>query len=279
MTEDEVVETVEMTETIELSQKEAIKKIVFACDAGMGSSAMGATKFRNRIQKLDLGITVTNSSVDNIPSDADIVVSHVKLVDRARKNSPQAQHIFIQNFLADAKLDELYASLEKRTKNAVQTVQETAVAEVAATTEVKESKTLTRNNVMLGLESVSKEEAIKAAGALLVKEKYVKENYIDAMLEREKIVSTYMGMGVAIPHGVGEAKKEVLASGIAVLQYPNGVDFEGEKAYLVIGIAGVGDEHLQILSNIAVALDNNELVEKLRTTQNVDDILETFTKA
>ncbi len=279
MTEDEVAETVEMTETIDLSQKEAIKKIVFACDAGMGSSAMGATKFRNRIQKLDLGITVTNSSVDNIPSDADIVVSHVKLVDRARKNSPQAQHIFIQNFLADAKLDELYASLEKRTKNAGQTVQETAVAEVAATTEVKESKTLTRNNVMLGLESVSKEEAIKAAGALLVKEKYVKENYIDAMLEREKIVSTYMGMGVAIPHGVGEAKKEVLASGIAVLQYPNGVDFEGEKAYLVIGIAGVGDEHLQILSNIAVALDNNELVEKLRTTQNVDDILEAFTKA
>ena len=280
MNEDKVVETVDVTETVDLSQKETIKKIVFACDAGMGSSAMGATKFRNRIQKLELGITVTNSSVDNIPSDADIVVSHIKLVDRAKKNSPQADHVFIQNFLADDKLDQLYTSLEKRANgtSAGAKVQEAVTAEAAAT-EAKASKTLTRNNIMLGLESVSKEEAIKAAGTVLVKEKYVKANYVDAMLEREKIVSTYMGMGVAIPHGVGEAKKEVLASGISVLQYPNGIDFEGEKAYLVIGIAGVGDEHLQILSNIAIALDDNELVEKLRTTQNVDDILEAFTRA
>ena len=280
MNEDKVVETVDVTETVDLSQKETIKKIVFACDAGMGSSAMGATKFRNRIQKLELGITVTNSSVDNIPSDADIVVSHIKLVDRAKKNSPQADHVFIQNFLADDKLDQLYTSLEKRANgtSAGAKVQEAVTAEAAAT-EAKASKTLTRNNIMLGLESVSKEEAIKAAGTVLVKEKYVKANYVEAMLEREKIVSTYMGMGVAIPHGVGEAKKEVLASGISVLQYPNGIDFEGEKAYLVIGIAGVGDEHLQILSNIAIALDDNELVEKLRTTQNVDDILEAFTRA
>ena len=85
-------------------------------------------------------------------------------------------------------------------------------------------------------------------------------------------------MGVAIPHGVGEAKKEVIASGITVLQYPNGIDFEGETAYLVIGIAGVGDEHLQILSNIAMALDDSQLVEKLRTTQDVNDILEAFTR-
>lgn len=280
MNEDKVVETVDVTETVDLSQKETIKKIVFACDAGMGSSAMGATKFRNRIQKLELGITVTNSSVDNIPSDADIVVSHIKLVDRAKKNSPQADHVFIQNFLADDKLDQLYAGLEKRANgtSAGAKVQEAVTAE-AAVTEAKASKTLTRNNIMLGLESVSKEEAIKAAGTVLVKEKYVKADYVDAMLEREKIVSTYMGMGVAIPHGVGEAKKEVLASGISVLQYPNGIDFEGEKAYLVIGIAGVGNEHLQILSNIAIALDDNELVEKLRTTQNVDDILEAFTRA
>ena len=280
MNEDKVVETVDVTETVDLSQKETIKKIVFACDAGMGSSAMGATKFRNRIQKLELGITVTNSSVDNIPSDADIVVSHIKLVDRAKKNSPQADHVFIQNFLADDKLDQLYTSLEKRANgtSAGAKVQEAVTAE-AAVTEAKASKTLTRNNIMLGLESVSKEEAIKAAGTVLVKEKYVKADYVEAMLEREKIVSTYMGMGVAIPHGVGEAKKEVLASGISVLQYPNGIDFEGEKAYLVIGIAGVGNEHLQILSNIAIALDDNELVEKLRTTQNVDDILEAFTRA
>ena len=277
---EEEVQSVEVTEAVELSHKQVVNKIVFACDAGMGSSAMGATKFRNRIQKLGLGIKVTNSSVDNIPSDADIVVSHVKLVDRAKKNSPQAHHVFIQNFLSDAKLDELYTSLEARVNGQdVTAAQEAVASETAVTAEQKETKTLKRNNIVLGLESVSKEEAIQAAGMLLVKEKYVKVDYVEAMLEREKIVSTYMGMGVAIPHGIGEAKKEVLASGITVLQYPNGIDFEGETAYLVIGIAGVGDEHLQILSNIAMTLDDNELVEKLKTTQNIDDILEAFTRS
>ena len=275
--EKETNESVEVGEKVDLSQKETINKIVFACDAGMGSSAMGATKFRNRIQKLGLNITVTNSSVDTIPSDADIVVSHVKLVERAKKNSPQAHHVFIQNFLGDPKLDELYTSLENRGNNVANKVEKTVTTEVVVT-EVKETQTLTKNNIVLGLESVSKEEAIRAAGNLLVKEKYVKADYVQAMIERERIVSTYMGMGVAIPHGVGEAKKEVIASGITVLQYPNGIDFEGETAYLVIGIAGVGDEHLQILSNIAMALDDSQLVEKLRTTQDVNDILEAFTR-
>ena len=84
--------------------------------------------------------------------------------------------------------------------------------EVAATNEIveaKETSILNKNNIVLGLESVSKEEAIKRVGEILAKEGYVKEEYIQAMLEREEIVSTYIGMGVAIPHGVGEAKKEV----------------------------------------------------------------------
>ena len=98
------------------------------------------------------------------------------------------------------------------------------------------------------------------------------------MLEREKIVSTYIGMGIAIPHGVGEAKKEVKESGIVVLQYPNGVMFGDELAYLVIGIAGVGDDHLEILSNIATSLEDESLVEKLKNTKNKSDILSTFNK-
>ena len=70
------------------------------------------------------------------------------------------------------------------------------------------------------------------------------------MVDRENMVSTYMGMGVAIPHGTSNAKETVKKSGIVVMQYPEGVDFGDEKAYLVIGIAGVGDEHLEILGNI-----------------------------
>ena len=274
--EDETKEESNLESNVDVIKRDVINKIVFACDAGMGSSAMGATKFRNRIKKLGLNIEVTNSSVDTIPSDADLVVSHVKLIERAKKNSPQAEHVFIENFLQDKKLDELFNSLQARTNGNVKVAKE-----VAATNEVveaKETSILKKNNIVLGLESVSKEEAIKRAGEILAKEDYVKEEYIQAMLEREEIVSTYIGMGVAIPHGVGEAKKEVKKSGIAVLQYPNGIKFGDEVAYLVVGIAGVGDEHLTILSNIAMSLEDEGLVEKLRNTYDVNDILKVFNK-
>ncbi|MDO4961162.1 MAG: PTS mannitol transporter subunit IICB, partial [Eubacteriales bacterium] len=85
-----------------------VKKIIFACDAGMGSSAMGATKFGNRIKAERPDIKVTNTSVDNIPADADIVVCQTILKERAAKCAPQAELIDIGNFLADPKLDELY---------------------------------------------------------------------------------------------------------------------------------------------------------------------------
>lgn len=257
--------------------KEVINKIVFACDAGMGSSAMGATKFRNRIKNFASNITVINSSVDTIPSDADIVVSHKKLEERARKNSPQANHVFIENFLQDSKLDKLYSILESRAGGKVEP-QECVVEEVAASAQVKETSILKSDNIILGLKSESKEEAIERVGKMLVKEGYVNNNYIAAMQEREKIVSTYIGMGIAIPHGVGEAKKEVKESGIVVLQYPDGVVFGDDLAYLVIGIAGVGDDHLEILSNIAISLEDETLVDKLKNTNNKFEILQTFNK-
>ena len=96
------------------------------------------------------------------------------------------------------------------------------------------------------------------------------------MQEREKLVSTYMGLGVAIPHGTTQAKGEVKKSGIVMLQYPDGVDFGAEKAQLVFGIAGVGDEHLDLLANISNALEDEDLLEQLKTTNDVDLILKTF---
>lgn len=271
-----------ISEDIEVIIKnETINKIVFACDAGMGSSAMGATKFRNRIKGFTSNIIVINTSVDNIPSDADIVVSHKKLEERAMKNSPNAEHVFIENFLQDSKLDKLYSTLEEIFRGNARLQEEAAVAEVAAEVTIvqcNESPILKSKNIVLGLKSENKEEAIERAGQLLFKEGYVNENYINAMQEREKIVSTYIGMGIAIPHGVGEAKKEVKNSGIVILQYPDGVIFGEDLAYLVIGIAGVGDEHLEILSNIATSLEDETLVDKLKNTDNKSEILKAFNK-
>ena len=99
-----------------------------------------------------------------------------------------------------------------------------------------------------------------------------------AVREREAVLSTGIGNGVAIPHGVDEAKKDIMASGIVVLQYPHGVEFEGGRAHLVIGIAGVGNEHLQILSRIAEALEEEATVQRLARTTSADEIYRTFTR-
>lgn len=256
-----------------LTEGGAVKKVVFACDAGMGSSAMGATKFRNRIKAERPDLTVTNTSVDNIPVDADVVVCQQVLADRARACAPQAHLVAIGNFLADPGLDELYRSL-----TAQKPANTPAAAEIQPTkAEEKTRTTMTADCVKLGLPPVSKEEAIRAAGRLLVEQGCVDESYIDAMLEREKLVTTYMGMGIAIPHGTTEQKARVKKSGIVMLQYPEGVDFGEEKAQLVFGIAGVGNEHLDLLSSICTALEDEEVLNNLKTTKGVSYVLRCMT--
>ena len=255
--------------TIERSAE--VKKIIFACDAGMGSSAMGATKFRNRIKNDRPDITVANTSVDNIPADCDITVVQTTLAARAKKSAPQAQLITIGNFLADPALDALYVQLTTGDAPAAPAGENTDI--VIPDTPIKK-QVIIADGIRLGQKPVTKEEAIQAAGELLVKLGYVDESYVDAMQEREKLVSTYMGMGVAIPHGTTQAKGTVKKTGIVFLQYPEGVDFGSEKAQLVFGIAGIGDEHLDLLSKLCNLLEDPALLETLKTTDDVDWVLE-----
>lgn len=98
---------------------------------------------------------------------------------------------------------------------------------------------------------------------MLVDSGYVDQPYVEAMIEREKSFSTFMGNGLALPHGVEAAKKEIKASGIAVMVFPEGTEWGTEKANIVIGIAGVGEEHLQILGVIADKMLAPEATEEL----------------
>lgn len=251
-----------------------VHKVIFACDAGMGSSALGATKFRNRIKPFNTDISVTNSAVDVIPQNADIVVCQVSLQERARKSAPQAQLVVINNFLVDPNLDALYDKIKKQCESSGTT--RPIAVNAPANKDKAATSVLISDGIALGLPAVSKEEAIRAAGEKLVSLGYVEPSYIDAMLEREKLVTTYMGLGVAIPHGTSEAKAAVKKSGIVCLQYPQGVDFDGEKAYLFFGVAGVGDEHLNLLSGISNVLEDEELLETLKKTNDKTYILNAF---
>ena len=262
--------------TVNVSKSESVRKVIFACDAGMGSSAMGATKFRNRIKAARPDIEVKNTSVDNIPSDCDIAVVQTTLQERAKKSAPQAQLVTIENFLNDPALDALYLQLTTLDAPAQEQPKDDVEKAVAAAEKSVKKDVIVKDSILLNQPSVTKEEAIRKAGELLVARGAVEPAYVDAMQERERMVSTYMGMGIAIPHGTAQAKGTVKKTAISMVQYPEGVDFGAEKAQLVFGIAGIGDEHLDLLAKIAGCLEDPEVLEKMKTTGDVDWILKTL---
>lgn len=132
-----------------------------------------------------------------------------------------------------------------------------------AKTETAKQALLYRENIKVGCKADSQENVIRQVGQMLVDSGYVDQPYVEAMLEREKSFSTFMGNGLALPHGVESAKKDIKASGIAVMIFPEGTQWGNEKVNIVIGIAGVGEEHLQILAVIADKMLVPEAAERL----------------
>lgn len=136
--------------------------------------------------------------------------------------------------------------------------------------EAKRLELLYPENVRVNCKADTKENVIRAVGQMLVDTGYVNPSYVDAMVKREESFSTFMGNELALPHGVEEAKKDVKASGIAVMVFPEGTDWSGEQVKVVVGIAGVGEEHLQILSAIAeVALEEGSMEKLISGSEEV----------
>ena len=139
------------------------------------------------------------------------------------------------------------------------------------------SEILTPQTVELNVSPEDREDAIRRAGALLVQNGNVEDRYIDSMLEREKSVSTFMGNDVAIPHGTNDSKQWVTRSGLSIITVPDGVEYgDGEVAKLVIGIAGKGDDHLEMLSKISIVVAEEENVERIVNAQTKEELLAIF---
>ncbi|MBG9977688.1 PTS sugar transporter subunit IIA [Ruoffia tabacinasalis] len=140
---------------------------------------------------------------------------------------------------------------------------------------------LKTKNILLDQSFSTKEDAIKAVGKLLVEDGSVEESYIDSMLAREQVVTTHMGNFVAIPHGTDEGKEFVKATSITIAQVPQGVNFapgesEEKMAMMIFGIAGVGNEHLDVLSKIAVFCSDVENVVRLANANTAEEIIAMF---
>lgn len=255
-----------------------VRKIIVACDAGMGSSAMGAGVLRKKIQDAGLSqISVTNSAINNLPPDVDLVITHRDLTERAMRQVPQAQHISLTNFLDSG----LYTSLTERLVAAQRHTENEVKVKDSLKDSFDDSSAnlfkLGAENIFLGRKAATKEEAIRFAGEQLVKGGYVEPEYVQAMLDREKLTPTYLGESIAVPHGTVEAKDRVLKTGVVFCQYPEGVRFgeeEDDIARLVIGIAARNNEHIQVITSLTNALDDESVIERLAHTTSVDEVLE-----
>ena len=250
-----------------------LKKIFVSCDAGMGSSAMGASMLRKKVNDAGLPLEVANCAINDLPEDARLVITHQDLTLRAKKQAPNAMHLSLTNFLDNKFYDSLVNDLKANfNENAAPSAPKADEISVNGTT-----FSLKPEQIFLGLQAADKFEAIRFAGEQLVKAGFVQPSYVDAMFEREKLVSTYLGEGVAVPHGTIEAKDAVLKTGVVVCQYPAGVRFTDEEdgvAKLVIGIAARNNEHIQVVSAITNALDSEEAIELLTSTNDVNKVLE-----
>ncbi len=251
---------------------EDVKKVVFACDAGMGSSAMGATVLAKKLKAVGRGdIVVEHHSVSDIPSDAQLVVTHQDLKERAEHSAPQAQLVLITNFMNAPEYDEVAKQLSGQGSTAQtkdKTPEEAAPSEKPAAVEgkpeEKEDDLLIVENIKTNQKPASKEDVIREAGQMLVDTGYVDKDYVQGMILREDSFPTNLQNGIAIPHGVEEVKQKVKHSGISIQTFPETITWnEGEPPVkLVIGIAGKGDEHVDILARVATKLQAPEQVDE-----------------
>ncbi|WP_343153623.1 PTS mannitol transporter subunit IICBA [Buchnera aphidicola (Mindarus keteleerifoliae)] len=255
-----------------------VRKIIFACDAGMGTSAIGASILKKKIDLLNVrNILVSNQPISLLSNDSDIIITHSNLTHLAKQKAPLAQHFSIENFLDENFYNNLTKSLIKLNKVSFLNEKDDKKSNL------KEKKifVINKQDIFLNQCAMSKEDAIRLAGKYLFDRGYVEYNYIKFMLERENLSSTYLGNFVALPHSTIEGKKNILKTGVVFLQFPKGVYFrknDKDIVYIVIGVATQNDEHILVTSQIINALDDIEVIKKISITTDIQEIFSLFKK-
>lgn len=133
-------------------------------------------------------------------------------------------------------------------------------------------------NIIIGCKTEPHEDAIRRAGRLLVDAGLAGERYIEGMLARDRGFSTAIGNHIAIPHGEKEYKCDIKATGLVVMTYPDGIPWNDDQVKLVIGIAALGDEHLDVLGRIVEVLEEAETVDEIVARGDAEEIHRLFTE-
>ncbi|WP_119696908.1 PTS mannitol transporter subunit IICBA [Microbacterium halotolerans] len=256
-----------------------IERVVFACDAGMGSSAMGASVLRKKFKDAGLAdISVTNKAIAALDGTADLVVTQAQLTDRAKHTEPDAVHVSVDGFLNAPEYDEVVEMVRAQREGGSDDTPDAPAAgdatdEAAGEASGSSEPVLKREYVRIHSGGVSRDEALAEAAGILESAGAVTADYLQAMKDRELTVSTFMGNGLAIPHGTDAAKDAVLGSALAVIRYDGGVDWgDGDTATFVIGIAGKGGAHLEILAGVAQQFGDDDTVAKLNAASSEQEL-------
>ncbi|MDR8019853.1 PTS mannitol transporter subunit IICBA [Nesterenkonia aerolata] len=277
-----------------------IETIIFACDAGMGSSAMGASVLKRKLKEAGItDVAISNKAIPSLPGNTDLVVTQQQLTDRARSREAEAVHVSVDSFMDAPEYDDIVRLVQEsredqgsaahqapEDRTATGEAQTAVVAPEAGNTEQvpqdgqvpqnvqAPQDVLTLDRVRIHAGAATQEQALTEAADMLVEAGAETSDYLEAMRRREETVSTFMGNELAIPHGTNDAKEAVLASALTVSRYDGGVDWAGKQATFVVGIAGVGKEHLTILSKIARLFSDKEAVQRLKAVETEEELLE-----
>jgi PTS system mannitol-specific IIC component len=247
-----------------------IKNIVFACDAGMGSSAMGASVLRKKIRGAGFGdVTVVNQAISNLTDSYDLMVTHQDLAPRAQPMAPSAVLVTVDNFMASPAYDEIVQLIGQANDGGRS---DDAAGAPAPAAEDASGPVLALGSIVLGGRARSRDDAIDEAGRLLVEAGAVDESYVSSMHDREASVSTFMGNGLAIPHGTNDAKSAIRRTALSFVRYDEPVDWNGKPAEFVVGIAGAGEDHLALLSRIAGVFTDSDQVAALRAAKSPEEV-------
>ena len=245
-----------------------IDRIVFACDAGMGSSAMGSAVMQRKLSAAGFNnIKVSHASVSEVPAGTRLVICHKDLAERAAASAPGARLVTITNFMNAPEYDALVEEIAEARKN------KHTVKEVGDT---YRAGPLLKKNIFMNHAPATKEEIIREIGQIFLDGGYTTDKYTQAMLDKEETFNTAIGNNVAIPHGIESMRGEIKNTGLVIMTFPEGIDWgDGETVKLVIGIAAVGDEHMDVLQKIAQACEDEEAVDAI-LAKSTDDVYEMF---
>lgn len=229
--------------------------IYFVCDAGMGSSALGAGLLAKQLRKVGCQEQVKNCAIEDVPSNVDVIISHQNFQTQIQSAFPNVLYFSVQHFMDvpayERIVKEIMLFKKKKARNEI----------------------LEKQNIKRNCQAKDSDDAIVQMGQLLLSAGYIEEGYIQGMLNRDHSLTTYIGNDIAIPHGEYEVKDCVKKTGIAVMIYPDGIPWDQGRARIVIGIAAKNDDHMAILANIASKLSEMETVEQV-VAGDVDTIYE-----